>query len=275
MEPNSLKLAAIALLMLLVALPSVAGETASPLIDRYAFTFGGYFFAVDTGVRADDVDGKRGTDVDFEKDLDFSNDDQLFRLAGQWVFKKRHQLNFAYSDFNRSSSTVIQQEIEWRGRTFSIDSEVTGTFNTQTIELSYTYWLMAKEKVAFGLNGGVLYLGFDIGASLRGAQIISAESDIPVDAPVPLVGFEFRRDMGRKFLFRGIARAVYISGIDEVEKARVIDAAIAVEHQTFKKGGIGLAYRLFDLSIEVERRFLTADIGYRITGFEFYLRAGF
>ena len=265
----------LALLALLVTAPAFAGETASPLIDPVELTFGGYFFAVDTSVRADEVDGERGTDVDFEKDLDMASNDQIFRLGGSWVFKKRHQLNFTYYDFKRSSSTTLQREIEWRGRTFTIDSEVGGFFNTQVIEFSYTYWLKASEKRAFGLNGGIQYLGLDIGASIRGAQLGSQESDIPVDAPVPLIGLEYRRAMGEKFLFRGIARAVYVSGLDEVKKAHVIDGTLAVEHKTFRNGGVGLAYRILDFNIEVERRFVAGDVGYRIDGAELYLRASF
>jgi hypothetical protein len=275
MRLRNLRFGLVALFVLLLAVPAFAGETASPLIDPVEFTFGGYFFAVDTSVRADEVDGERGTDVDFEKDLDFASNDQIFRLGGSWVFKKRHQLNFTYYDFKRSSSTVLQREIQWRGRTFTINSEVGGFFNTEVIEFSYTYWLKASEKRAFGLNGGIQYLGLDIGASIRGAQIGGRSSDLPVDAPVPLVGLEYRRAMGEKFLFRGIARAVYVSGLEELKKAHVIDGTLAFEHQTFRNGGIGLAYRILDFSVEVERRFVAGDVGYRIDGAELYLRASF
>jgi hypothetical protein len=275
MRLRNLRFGLVALFVLLLAVPAFAGETASPLIDPVEFTFGGYFFAVDTSVRADEVDGERGTDVDFEKDLDFASNDQIFRLGGSWVFKKRHQLNFTYYDFKRSSSTVLQREIQWRGRTFTINSEVGGFFNTEVIEFSYTYWLKASEKRAFGLNGGIQYLGLDIGASIRGAQIGGRSSDLPVDAPVPLVGLEYRRAMGEKFLFRGIARAVYVSGLEELKKAHVIDGTLAFEHQTFRNGGIGLAYRILDFRVEVERRFVAGDVGYRIDGAELYLRASF
>ena len=73
----------------------------------------------------------------------------------------------------------------------------------------------------------------------------------------------------------GIARAVYVTGLEELKKARVIDGSLAVEHKTFKNGGIGLAYRILDFSIEVERRFVAGDVGYRIDGAELYLRASF
>jgi hypothetical protein len=265
----------LALFALLVTVPAFAGKTASPLIDPWEFTLGGYFFAVDTSVRADDVEGERGTDVDFEKDLDFGSNDELFRLGGSWVFKKRHQLNFTYYEFNRSSSAVLQREITWRGREFTAEAEVEGFFNTEVIEFSYTYWLKAGEKSAFGLNGGVQYLGWDIGASIRNAQIGGIGSDIPVDAPVPLVGFEYRRALGNKFLFRGIARSVYVTGFESLKKARVFDGSLVLEHRTFEHGSIGLAYRILDFSIEIERRFVAGDIGYRIDGAELYLRAGF
>ncbi|MDH3745966.1 MAG: hypothetical protein OES47_12770, partial [Acidobacteriota bacterium] len=236
----------------------------------------GYFIGVDTDVRADELDGNRGDNVNFEQDLRFASSDQLFRFGGQFLFKPRQQLNVLFYELNRGSSATVPRDITWRDRTFTANSEVSGFFDTSVFELSYTYWWIARDNLVVGVNAGVQQLGIDVGLGLRATQQGSGiNPDLAVDAPVPLVGFELRKPLGEKFLFRGIGRFVSVSGIEEIRKASVIDATLAVEHETFKHGGIGLAFQLLDVSVEVERRFAAGEVGYRIDGFELYLRAGF
>jgi hypothetical protein len=252
-----------------------AKEPASPLLDRYAFTLGSYFMNVDTEVRAGDSQGSLGTRVDFENDLDFPKTDELFRIEGQFLFKGRHQLNLGYYDLKRSAAGIITREIEWRDRVFPVNAEVSGSFDTTVTEISYTYWLVAKEKMAFGLHGGLQNLTMDIGANL-GLQRLSNDvgGDLTIDEFVPLIGAEVRRAVTEKLMFRGLGRFVTFSDLGDISQIDVLDLAVGFEHKTFKKGGFGLAYKLLSFDLEVEKRLVRGDIGYSIDGVELYLRFG-
>jgi hypothetical protein len=271
-------------LVLVVALASpallTAEEMLSPLLDRYTFTLGSYFTEVDSDVSADSPEGGIGDRLDFESDLAFGNSDELFRFEGQFILKKRHQLNVAFYDLNRRATNTITREIEWRDWVFPVNSEVEGFFDTQVVELSYTYWLVAKEKVVFGLNAGITMLGIDIGVDLAERTAGSLSADIGLDEPVPLIGFEVRAGLTRRLYFRGLGRAVTVSDIGDLSRITVSDFSVGLEHRTFGKGGFGIAYKALNFDIEIEKdlplnRVLTGEVDYGFGGLEVYLRFWF
>ena len=264
-------------LMLMIAFLAAPGllsaaEPISPLLDRYAFTLGSYFTAVDTDVQANDVERDVGTRVDFETDMGFGSSDELFRAEAQIIFKRRHQVNLAYYSLDRSASKIIEREIEWRDRTFPVNAEVSSFWNTDVTELSYTYWWIAREKSVFGVNAGFQLVGFDIGAALATERFELLDPDVSVSAPVPLLGIEYRRQLTDKLMFRGIGRAVKWGSIEEITDVVIYDFALGFEHRTFKNGGIGIAYKLLRFDIEFEGRFVTGDFVYGLDGIEVFLR---
>jgi hypothetical protein len=261
-------------LLLVAATPARSGATASPVLEKYSFSLGGYFMDTRTQVRVDDAESDRGTEVDFEKDLGFGDNDELLRFEANWVFKGRHQLGVGYFDLNRTSTRTLDREIEWGDETFPVSAEVDGLINMKALDFGYTYWLMVRERSAFGLSFGIQYLGLDADAALSEDQL-QASADLAVDAPVPLLGFEWRHSLGSKFLFKGGGKAVYVENLDDIKKARIFSGYLALEHRTFEHAGVGLAFRSLDYRIDVERRLVAGRFGYRLAGAELYLTARF
>jgi hypothetical protein len=260
--------------LLVAATPAKPGTTASPVLDRYSFSLGGYFMDTRTQVRVDDAESDRGTEVDFEKDLGFGDNDELLRFEANWVFKGRHQLGIGYFDLNRFSTRTLDREIEWGDETFPVNAEIDSLINMKALDLNYTYWVIARERSAFGLSFGVQYLGLDADAALREDQL-QGSADLAVDAPVPLLGFEWRHSLGSKFLFKSGGKAVYAEGLGDIKKARIFSGYLNLEHQTFEHAGFGLAFRGLDYRVDAERRLLAGRFGYRLAGFELYMTARF
>ena len=275
------------LVLVLVLLTTVAGpsmlaaqDTFSPLLDRYAFTLGSYFTSVNSDVQANNPETGFGDRVDFESDLGFGNSDELFRFEGQFIFKRRHQLNVAYYDLNRSASNLIERQIEWRDRVFPVSAEVEGFFNTEVAEVSYTYWWISRNKVVFGVNGGLQLIGIDVGVDLLQRSVGTLAADLGVDAPVPLIGFEVRSRLTDKLMFRGIGRFVTYSGLGDLSKVTVTDFSVGLEHRTWGTGGFGIAYKALDFDLEIEKdlplnRKLTGGVDYGFSGVEVFLRFWF
>lgn len=271
-------------LMVLVAVfgspPLVAQDTFSPLLDRYTFTLGSYFTSVNSDVQANNEETGRGDRVDFESELGFGNSDELFRFEGQFLLKRRHQINVAYYDLSRSASNTISRQIEWRDRVFPINANVEGFFNTEVSELSYTYWWVARDKLVFGVNAGIQMIGIDVGVDLVERTTGALSTDVGVDAPVPLVGFELRSRLSEKLMFRGVGRIVTWSNIEEISKVTVSDLSVGLEHRTFGKGGFGIAYKALNFDVDVEKdlplnRKLTGGVDYGFGGVEVFLRFWF
>lgn len=259
---------------------SGAQDTFSPLLDRYTFTLGSYFTSVNSDVQANNPESGLGDRVDFETDLKFGNSDELFRFEGQFILKRRHQINVAYYDLNRSATNTITREIEWRDRVFPVDANVEGFFNTTVSEVSYTYWWIAREKVVFGINGGIQMVGIDVGVDLVERTAGTLAADLGVDEPVPLIGFEVRSRLTDKLMFRGVGRFVTVSGLGDLSKVTVTDFSVGLEHRTWGTGGFGIAYKALDFDLDIEKdlplnRTLTGGVDYGFGGVEVFLRFWF
>lgn len=257
-----------------------AQDTFSPLLDRYTFTLGSYFTSVNSDVQANNPESGLGDRVDFESDLRFGSSDELFRFEGQFILKRRHQVNVAYYDLNRSASNTITREIEWRDRVFPVSAEVEGFFNTTVSELSYTYWWIAKDKVVLGINGGLQMVDIDVGVDLVERTAGTLAADLGVAEPVPLIGFEVRSKLTEKLMFRGVGRFVTVSGLGDLSKVTVTDFSVGLEHRTFGKGGFGVAYKALDFDLDIEKdlplnRTLTGGVDYGFGGVEVFLRFWF
>lgn len=271
---------ALVLAGLVAASPAGAQDSFSPLLDRYTFTLGSFFTSVNSDVQADNEETGLGDRVDFESELGFGNSDELFRFEGQFLLKPRHQINVAYYNLNRSASDTITREIEWRDRVFPVEANVEGFFDTEVAELSYTYWWIARDKLVFGVNAGIQMIGIDVGVDLVERTTGALTTDVGVDAPVPLVGFELRSRLSEKLLFRGVGRVVTWSNIEEISKVTVSDVSVGLEHRTWRTGGFGIAYKALNFDVDVEKdlplnRKLTGGVDYGFGGVEVFLRFWF
>ncbi len=273
--------------LVVVFLAAIAGsaeasaqDTFSPLLDRYTFTLGSYFTSVNSDVQANNTETGLGESVDFESDLKFGNSDELFRFEGQFILKRRHQINVGYYELNRTAQNTITREIEWRDRVFPVNAEVEGFFNTEVIELSYTYWWIAKDKVVLGVNGGIQMTAIDVGVDLVERTAGTLAADLGVDEPVPLIGFEVRSKLTDKLMFRGVGRFVTFSSLGALSKVTVTDFSVGLEHRTWGTGGFGIAYKALDFDLEIEKdlplnRKLTGAVDYGFGGVEVFLRFWF
>jgi hypothetical protein len=253
-----------------------AAEPPSRLLHSYTFTLGSYFTSVETDVRADEDLQQRATEVNFESDLDFSKSEELFRAEAQFLVKPRHQINFGYYELNRSASNVIQREIVWEDRVFPVNVDVTGIFNTEVLELSYTWWFKAEQEFVLGLNAGVQQIGMDIGLDLS-AQATggSIGGEVGFEEFVPLVGLELRRSLTENLMFRGLVRYITFSDLGDLKRAELIDAALGFEYRLFANASLGVAYKILNFDLDIERRLISGSVDYRLDGVEAFLRFGF
>lgn len=253
-----------------------AAAPPSRLLHSYSFTLGSYFTSVSTDVRADENLQQRATEVNFESDLDFSNSEELFRAEAQILVKSRHQLNFGYYELNRTASNLIQREIVWEDRVFPVTTDVTGIFNTEVFELSYTWWWKAEQEFVFGINAGVQQIAMGIGLELSSqATTDSISGEVGFEEFVPLVGLELRRSLTYNLTFRGLVRYITFSNLGDLQKAELIDAALGFEYRLLANASLGVAYKLLAFDLDIERRFVSGSVDYRLDGVEAFLRFGF
>ena len=267
-----------AMLILVVALvagPALAQENI--LDDKWTIRLGSYFTSIDTDIRLDSdrIDGDR---FDLETDLDLDNSDTLGRLEVEYRFFRRHQVNFSYYELSRSSQKTITRDIQIRDRLIPLSADVGARFRSEFLEFSYTYWAVRKERVAFGITGGVAFIsaGTDLAFQLRddGGDLFDEGESASADVPIPTVGFEVRYAIHPRLMLRAFSSLID-ADIDDEVSGRFLVYGVGLEHRTFSRVGFGVSLNAIDLKAEVKRRFWNGEVGYRISGIQVYLRLGF
>jgi hypothetical protein len=268
----------IALLLALLIAVSAAGAHAgvtvdqSKVLDRWTLRVGGYLTGLDTKVRLDSPTGGEGTTVSLEDDLGFSNSESLPRFRLAVILGQRHEISGGYYKTDRDSSVTLQKEIEWGDEVFPIDVTVTGFYNTEFIDLAYTYWFYSSEKTSLGIRGGLVFVTLGSGIGIQGTGPgIGGEEDISTDIPVPQLGFGLNQYLGARFVLTGGLGYIAFN-LDDWEGS-VASAKLAIEHRTWNYFGFGVGYGYTDYDIDTLSTKFLGKWQYNISGFEIYARA--
>lgn len=244
----------------------------SKVLDRWTFKIGGFLTGLDTTIRLDSPTGGEGTSINLEDDLGFDSDLSVPRFELGVILGKRHEISGGYYKTDRDSTTTLQRELEWGDETFPINIKIGAFYNTEFVNLAYTYWFYSSENTSLGITGGLVYssLGVGVGIALSGPGI-STEEDISTEVPVPQLGFSVKHYLGKRFVLTG--QLGYIAfNLDDWEGS-VASANVGVEHRTWKNFGFGLAYGYTGYDIDTLASDFLGKWEYTVSGFEIYGRA--
>jgi hypothetical protein len=264
----------LALLIAVFATNAYAGVTVdqSKVLDRWTFRIGGFLTGLDTKIRLDSPTGGEGTTVSLEDDLGFSSSESVPRFELGVILGKRHEISGGYYKTDRSSTTTLQRDIEWGDETFPINIEVGAFYDTEFVDLAYTYWFYSSETTSLGITGGLVYasVGTGLGIAALG-QGVGVSEDVNTDIPVPQLGFSVNTYLGKRFVFTG--ELGYIAFNLEDWEGDVSTARVGIEHRTWKNFGFGLGYGYTDYDIDLLGTDFLGKWQYTISGFEIYGRA--
>lgn len=262
------------LLIALFAANAHAGVTVdqSKVLDRWKLRIGGYLTGLDTKLRLDSPTGGDGTTVSLEDDLGFDSSQGVPRLNLGVILGQRHEISGGYYSTDRDSTTTLQEEIEWGDEVFPIDVTIGAFYDTEFVNLAYTYWFYSSESTALGITGGLVYASLRTGLGVQAiGQGITVEEDIDTGVPVPQLGFSVNHYLGKRFVLGG--DLVYISfNLDDWEGS-VGSANVHLEHRTWKNFGFGLGYAYTDYDIDTKSTDFLGNWNYIISGLEIYARA--
>jgi hypothetical protein len=262
------------LLIAVFATNTQAGVTVdqSKVLDRWTFRIGGFLTGLDTTIRLDSPTGGEGTSINLEDDLGFDSSLSVPRLELGVILGRRHEISGGYFKTDRDSTTTLQRDIEWGDETFPINIKIGAFYNTEFVNLAYTYWFYSSESTSLGITGGLVYssLGAGVGIALSGPGV-SAEDDLSTEVPVPQLGFSVNHYLGRRFVFNG-ALGYIAFNLDDWEGS-VSSARVGVEHRTWKNFGFGLGYGYTGYDIDTLASDFLGKWEYTVSGFEIYLRA--
>jgi hypothetical protein len=203
------------------------------------------------------VDGSAildGSERDFDDELDIGKrrSVELYELG--WRPFERHELSLRHYRDERQQSASIDEELRFAGEVFPIQASAQGRAAFRASELSYTGWLHAAPRSAFGLQLGVLKLeaSLSIAGEISSPEFgsVSGEASASDRLYAPLAGFSTRRVLGDHVRVFADARAIRLNyrGID----GRAFSASAGIEYFPLRSIGVVLQYS--DTWVEAERR---------------------
>jgi len=238
--------------------------------DTFLLEIGGWLVNFDTRARLDSERIGRGTDIDFEKDMNLDDDKSVVRLEGTWRFLPRHRLHFGYMEAERNSAYDLTQPVRWGDYTF--DTGVQASLNTEVKQyrLAYLWSFHRSDRAEAGVLLGVTYMEFSArlegagdvylhsNAGVGGSWIGSGELEGAVEAPVPTIGLFWDYSFAESWRVR--SRIGYFQADIGSIDGNILEGRVTLDWLFSDHAGFGLGYDYSDIEVEDQ----TGKIRYRV-----------
>lgn len=261
-----------------VLLGVAAPVAAQELFPTFSARMGGFALSSDTGVGLRAASGRIEGEVDFEDDLGLSSDETLPMLWLEWQPTNRHLFRFGYYDVSRHSrEKVISGDIELGDTTFPARAALSAEFEQTVYELDWTWWLVKRERSAFGAELGVAVLELSAGANARvqvGSQVEDRSVRASATAPVPTVGIAGRVQPLSRVWLEAEARVLPNVTVGDVD-GNALTLVASAEWQAFQHLNVGVNWSRFDLDANLTETHYEGSLSLQTSGVQLYGRVVF
>jgi len=254
-----------------------APATAQSNGDKVWVEVAGYTPSIETEARIDTANGRFGTVIHFEDDLDFDDRKTLpaalvgVRLGGGF------SVTGEYFSLDRASTVGLEREITFGDVTFPVAASVTNEFNTDIYRLAVNYAVIRRANFDLGLSAGVH--ATDVEVSIEGEGRVG-NSGLQFErrsqsllAPMPTVGLFGNANVLPRLSLG--ARVDYFSLSVGKYDAKLLNAQVSATYRIHRNIGIGLGFRHVEYRVIATGEHLIGRVDYNFDGPTLFLRAGF
>ena len=229
--------------------------------DKYSLSLGVFITDRGSNTRIDASGGMPGTPVDLEADLGLDTSDSVFRLDGYIRFAEKHRFDFSVFDLSRTSSKMIQKDIEWNGTVFPIDTVVDATFDLSIYKAAYTWVFLQRESGYLGVTAG-LYIG-DFANTVSAAAIGERET-AEITAPLPVFGLRGEYHFSDKWSIRASGE-IFVFEYDDFDGS-LYDIYAGLDYQLFEHVAIGVGINSVKMDIGVTKANANGNLDWQYDG---------
>jgi hypothetical protein len=259
-------------------LPSLALAEDAPnlLTDSFRVGLGTFIIKTEPTVQlnGETLEGDR---VNFEEVVG-GGDDSRVRLDADWRFgdSQRHKVRLIAFNMKRDRNKTIDEEIEWGGDTYPVNSNVSAEVKFSVVELAYEYAFLRRDNYELAGSIGLHYTTFD--ASLKAkstttGQQLNLSNDASVDAPLPVIGARGLWRLPANFWLDAQAQFFALS-IDEYDGS-LTDYRLMVMWQPKPWLGVGVGYNGFKVDVDVEKERFNGSLDWTYDGPMIFYNASF
>lgn len=227
----------------------------NPLLeDKFRLSLGAFVANIDSTLAINGDADFDGSNIDFNRRFGLSNDQSRLSGSFHWRFGEKWSVAFQYFDQKLSSTSVLDQDVQWGDSVLQAGSSVTaGTFN-DVYRIFFGRKFMEGDNYKFGAGLGAHYM--EIGAFASGEFFIDGDStgtrreSVDAAAPLPNIGAWYYYAWSRRWA--GHARLDWLSANVDEYSGSLVNAAAGISFQATRHFAIGLDYNYFDLNVDVD-----------------------
>lgn len=242
--------------------------------DRFSLTAGVHALSARTTVRLDASDGTFGTTLSFENDLgvDGRSRSRDFTFAAR--LRERHRFEVEQFALHRSGSRSNTRTIRFGDDTFELGWELATFFDTDVLRLGYAYSLVRREYLELGIHAGLHVTDIEMGIRASLVPVTAqAEEFADATAPLPVIGFQGAYQLASRWSLHGRAQ-IFRLDVDDFD-GELNHVALAIEHDTFRHVGVGLAADFFEIDVNSKDSRLLGAFKFQFSGPRLYIHAHF
>ena len=237
----------LAVLLLSVATPAAAQRGYEPLFDKFNLRLEGSWIATSTSMRLDSELLGRGTELDFEDDLDLDGSSTIPSLAFDWQIAKRHKLGVRWQDLGRDSTSQALEEINWGDEVIPVNANITLSFDITQYFVDYAYFPWVKENWAAGFGLGVRVM--EMSATLAWEEEdLEGSTEAQGTGPLPYLYFEYRRLFSDNWRFVAGLGWLQVK-VEDIDGGQWVGRA-GIEYLLGEHWGFGAAFNLATIDVD-------------------------
>ena len=237
----------------------------------------GYFPSIETRARVDTASGSRGTEIVFERDLNFDTEKVLPAVLAGVRLGGGFSLTGEFFSLDRSSTARLEREVTFRDVTYPVAARVTGEFNTDIYRLAVNYAVVRRAQFDAGLALGVHATDVEVAiegeGSVGGAAARFERRSQSLLAPMPTLGVFANGRLLPNLRVGG--RVDYFSMAIGKYDAKLINAQVSAIYRIHPKIGVGIGYRHVEYRVISTGEDLVGRVDYNFDGPNLFVHAGF
>lgn len=269
-------LSACAIALIWAGMPAAQAEDVNLIQQKGQVSLGTFINNSELKIRVNG-ESQEGSIVDWDNTFG-DKDVTRFRLDGLWRINERHHVRMMYTDYSRSRTEIIEEEIVWDDDTFPVNTTVRAEQGFEIIEAAYEYAFIHSDKYELAGSAGLHYTTFDVSLTADvvapgGGGTVSIGGPASVDAPLPVIGAHGMWRMGKNFYLDAHAQFFALS-FDDYDGS-IINFRAAVIWQPKKYIGIGAGFDSFKIDVDVEKERFTGSMDWTYSGPQIFFNVSF
>jgi len=250
----------------LCVLPLYAvAQSNNPWDNQFGISIGVMNADATTNVRLDSNNGRVGTSLSFEGDLNGEERKAIPELGFFWRFNPRHAMEGSLVSLKRDGSRVLSGTVNWGDVTFPVNTAVNSSFDSTIARLAYRWSPWHDASGEFGFLFGLHYT--DMKTSITSATgTISQEASVKY--PLPTIGVRGNMRIADNWRLNGFGQFLKLKIGDYDGGLYNFGAGIewAFTHEMI--GGLGYDYYKYELTSSKDRA--KGEFDYRFDGPKLY-----